>query len=115
MSEGVVLILGERRRQIDEEGWSFNRDRQRGGDILEKAADCYRQAQNEHAKQPCEWPWDSGWWKPKSRERNLIRAGALYVAAADVVEVLGYAAHAELLLNNMRECAKELDVLLTNK
>ena len=26
------------------------------------------------------WPWDSGWWKPKNRRHDLVRAAALVVA-----------------------------------
>ncbi len=29
------------------------------------------------------WPWDFRWWKPKNPRRDLVRAGALIVAAID--------------------------------
>ena len=29
---------------------------------------------------PKEWPWDAAWWKPATRQRNLVKATALIVA-----------------------------------
>ena len=68
------------------EGWSLKHDDLNGVEILMQAAQCYRDAEGEGSPQPSLWPWDAAWWKPKSRQRNLERAGALYQAAADAAE-----------------------------
>jgi hypothetical protein len=53
---------------------------------LETAAYCYRNAVGEESAKPTQWTFSEEWWKPKSRQRNLERAGALYLAAADTAE-----------------------------
>jgi hypothetical protein len=83
---GFQLIAAERTRQKEVEGWTLEHDDQHGAELLELAALSYRDAAGEDSVQPAHWPWDSKWWKPKSRQRNLERAGALYQAAADVAE-----------------------------
>jgi len=76
-----LLVADERKRQIEKEGWTAEHDAWHGAQVLAKAAHAYR------TNQSSEWPWDLQWWKPKGRLRNLIRAGALYQAAADVSPV----------------------------
>lgn len=80
---GTELIAAERRRQIDVEGWTAEHDRQHTVLELSVAAAAYVMAKGPDAEMPQGWPWDAKWWKPKDRERNLVRAGALYLAAAD--------------------------------
>ena len=83
MSNGHALILQERWRQVKEEGWTAEHDDMHEEGAPADAAKCYQEAQGPDA--PCNdafWPWDLAWWKPKDRKRNLIRAGALYLAAA---------------------------------
>jgi hypothetical protein len=83
MSYGHDLIVHERRRQVEEEGWTAEHDEMHEDDALANAAKCYQEAQGPDAE--CNeslWPWDLAWWKPKDRQRNLVRAGALYLAAA---------------------------------
>lgn len=83
--KGRDLIAAERQRQITEEGFDAQHDAEHTSAILERAAMCYLVADDSNAPQdPC-WPWDSVWWKPKDRQSNLIKAGALYLAAADRV------------------------------
>jgi hypothetical protein len=36
---------------------------------------------------PREWPWDSKWWKPGERIRELEKAGALIAAEIARLEV----------------------------
>lgn len=72
------LIAGERRRQILVEGFTEGHDRQHTPSALGKAAGCYEIGDASW------WPWDMAWWKPKTRLRDLVRAGALYQAAADM-------------------------------
>lgn len=80
---GVKAISAERKRQIEEEGWTPEHDDQsRNGEML-AAAICYMVALTRADPVPELWPWDARWWKPKSRRENLIRAGALVAAELD--------------------------------
>lgn len=84
-------ILAERRRQIEEEGWSLKRDDilHRNGELV-LAASCYvkiagfNQASHrdryQTSRAPISWPWADEWWKPKNPRSDLIRAAALIVA-----------------------------------
>jgi len=85
-------IAAERLRQVEQEGWTPEHDDSHAGGDLAKAAAAYamsassdanhaaaqRLAENKLA--PTMWPWCSSWWKPASRRRDLIKAGALIVA-----------------------------------
>lgn len=83
-------IHAERRRQIEIEGWTPEHDDTHSDGEMLRAAVLYYA----HAKlgpddppltlredgAPLGWPWDSQWWNPKDRERDLVRAGALCLA-----------------------------------
>lgn len=85
---GAELILVERRRQIEAEGWSIEHDREHGPQRLALAAQAYERNDSQS------WPFDNGAsFKRKGPLRNLIRAGALYQAAADVAPETGSAYH----------------------
>ncbi|MGY0711770.1 MazG-like family protein [Azospirillum argentinense] len=76
-------IGGERRRQIEAEGWTPEHDDQHGDGQMARAAACY--AMNAARPKadggvPVAWPWADAWWKPKDARRDLVRAGALIVA-----------------------------------
>lgn len=109
---GKELIAAERQRQIEKEGWSEAHDDTHGPGALEAAALCYRDAVDEVAEQPSQWPWDSAWWKPKGRQRNLERAGGLYQAAADAAARAGDYQQRDRLLCHVESCANLLDGLL---
>lgn len=81
MSTGRELIEAERRRQVDEEGYGVEHDRGRAPQLA-RAGGCYRW-RGDFVKAVGMWPWAPKYWKPKNRRSNLIRAGALYLAAAD--------------------------------
>lgn len=94
LSQGVVAIAAERRRQVEDEGWSFGHDDKYTNGQLLAAARCYAWAAEwiEHhpgdlpyiAAVPVGWPWPASWWKPTaSPERNLEKAGALIAAEID--------------------------------
>lgn len=95
MNDGRDLIAIERERQKTEEGWSADHDDEHVDGELAQAANCYRELGNgsfgidspeydqSDAEAPDGWPWDNEWWKPKTRLRNLVRAGALYQAEID--------------------------------
>jgi hypothetical protein len=89
---GAELIAEERKRQIEQEGWSSNHDDMWEHFQLSKAATAYLNPSNsDHVRRF--WPWDWKWWKPArasveipyevSQIKNLIKAGALIAAEID--------------------------------
>lgn len=81
---GADLIAAERKRQIEIEGYTPDHDREHGGFALSQAAFCYKAYGLLPPRAvPDQWPWDIASWKPRDPVRNLIRAGALYLAAAE--------------------------------
>lgn len=95
---GIEAIAKERRRQIEEEGWTAEHDAQHTPSDLAAAAACYALAPagRDRAREPQHaattiltlarrelWPWDEEWWKPRTLRRDLERAGALCAAALD--------------------------------
>jgi hypothetical protein len=83
-SDAVRDIARERKRQIDDEGWSLDRDDRYADTQLAGAAACYVLSTVAHwAAGPAIsqfWPWDDKWWKPDNARRNLVKAGALIAA-----------------------------------
>lgn len=81
-------IAHERRRQIEEEGWTSEHDNQHSNGELASAAACYayNAGSNDLNRRwnlghpPAPWPWATVWWKPTDRRRDLIKAAALIVA-----------------------------------
>lgn len=93
-------IQAERYRQIEDEGWTPEHDDKHEFGDLALAAAAYAAHSSRRGRQGdvmvgrinnwlragwfdlpgLLWPFDPGWWKPHSRERDLIRAGALIVA-----------------------------------
>ncbi len=110
---GKQRISAERQRQIEAEGWTPEHDDEHGSTTLERAAQCYAQASDEQASQPGLWPWDKAWWKPKARLRNLERAGALYLAAAEAAERANDLNNRDRLRNEVESCAIRIDSLFT--
>lgn len=106
---GAELITAERQRQIDVEGWTPEHDDSHDGGELARAASCYAFPcftwRDAHYKEPENWPWGEGWWKPiysylswggiqdvvnegnpnkiDARIRDLTKAGALVAAEID--------------------------------
>jgi hypothetical protein len=114
---GIDLIAAERERQIVEEGFDTKHDYQHSQVTLEIAAHCYLLADGPESPMPPEWPWSPKWWKPKDKQRNLVRAGALYLAAADRVEHsrkdgLGiWRIEAKMFRDNAQSCGHIIDKL----
>lgn len=104
---GIDDITAERKRQIEQEGWSPEHDDAHSqGDLL-NAAICYADpSATDYMKTvphhwdygrslddvdqpigevrvPQSWPWDGQWWKPGDRRRDLVRAAALIAAEID--------------------------------
>lgn len=104
MTKAAADVLAERKRQIDAEGWTAEHDDQHANDDLALAAACYALPDTHREvfprKDPREvgrsagesitilddvlcphlWPWHGGWWKPKDRRSDLVRAAALLLA-----------------------------------
>lgn len=87
----IEEIAAERKRQIEQEGWSAAHDAAHWNGDLARAAACYAiEAASIGKTSPEEdiflerlWPWERKWWKPKDARRDLVRAGALIVAEID--------------------------------
>ena len=79
MGLGVNLIEAERERQIYQEGWTEEHDDKHVNNELALAAACY--AVPDVFSQGY-WPptWDLSWYKPTTRIRDLVKAGALIAA-----------------------------------
>ena len=95
----IVEIAAERKRQIESEGWSSSHDDCHSTGEIARAAAAYAYAatlsdievQFHHDRLYDRrkgiislivqlWPWETTWFKPKDKRRNLIKAGALIVA-----------------------------------
>lgn len=116
MKTGLNLIIQERERQINDEGYSSLSDSRYQNNELFHAACCYYAAKRERAlgnnpfDAPSSWPWDAKYWKPtpNDRVRELVKAGALFKANYDLMADEGSYQFMEM-------CAKEIDKLLTDK
>jgi len=84
----IEEIAAERKRQVESEGWSATHDDAHNHEEMAKAAACYAMPRSSR-RLPMSydgeilsrlWPWDTKWWKPDARRRDLIKAGALIVA-----------------------------------
>ena len=102
--DGGQLIVNERKRQIEDEGWTTEHDDHHEDFELTRAARCYAN----HARflgYPApnvvlqDWPWGREWWKPEPRGVNarmtktesirmLVKAGALIAAEIDRLQRL---------------------------
>lgn len=77
LSQAVLDVLAERRRQVEDEGFTPEHDDAHRNGELAKAATCYATVWPLAASY---WPWDLKWWKPGTVRRNLVKAAALLVA-----------------------------------
>ncbi len=75
-------VLKERQRQVQEEAYGYRQDDTYRNNELVNAAICYADSNlwYEPGKPPDKWPWAGGFFKPKSRRENLVRAAALLIA-----------------------------------
>jgi hypothetical protein len=80
---GADLIFQERNRQIKEEGWTTEHDKEHSQEQLVQAAICYALPERFRFLKELFWAWDEKWWKPKDRIKDLVRAGALIAAEID--------------------------------
>lgn len=83
---GQERVTTERRQQIEREGYSSEHDNEHPIQTFLDAAASYAMCLGPNGAMPVSWPWEPAAWKPKDRLRNLERAGALYLAAAEYAE-----------------------------
>lgn len=87
---GLAAIAAERRRQVDEEGFTARHDATVNvyGQLV-RGALCYLRHDATAGIDLHEWPWDAAWWKPSAhlgvegRRKELAKAGALLAAEYD--------------------------------
>ena len=84
MKTGIELIAIERKRQVEEEGWTPQHDDQHTNYEMMYAAVCYILSSSSLALDNF-WPkgWGDKWFKPATRQRDLVKAGALIAAEID--------------------------------
>ena len=86
---GIELMAEERKRQIEEEGYSWRHDDQETTHQLSDAAIVYATPAPLRYEIMHKWPWDEKFFKPDTtytydgRIRELTKAGALICAEID--------------------------------
>jgi hypothetical protein len=95
LSKAAEDVFMERKRQQLVEGWTPEHDDEHQNGAMASAAACYALSSGiRNISMPftaqtlleCLWPWDSSWWKPKDRRRDLVRAGALIIAEIERID-----------------------------
>lgn len=104
-------VLAERQRQMSVEGWTPKHDDEHRNGEMAQAAGCYAMfaAASDTSRSATDlpgslatlgkpirgwaawrqlWPWDRKWWKPTSRRRDLVKAGALILAEIERLDRL---------------------------
>lgn len=92
MTKAVQEVLAERQRQIDVEGWTPEHDEDHKDGSLAVAGACYAlnyPGVNIGSVIESLWPWADSWWKPTTRRRDLVKAGALILAELERLDRLG--------------------------
>ena len=86
---GIAAIADERRRQIEQEGWTAEHDDKYDNFELVWAGITYahhasiRNDRERAQTRPSGWPWADTWWKPTTRRGELVKSGALIAAEID--------------------------------
>ncbi|EPO7860491.1 hypothetical protein ACUHOU_001602 [Pseudomonas aeruginosa] len=82
-----IDVQAERRRQVENEGWTPEHDDEHSHGQIARAAACYALAGSSAPNDgtaallvSLAWPWDQQWWKPTSARRDLVKACALALA-----------------------------------
>lgn len=87
--QAISLIRVERKRQIEEEGYTPEHDQEhQEHEALVLAGASYEMEPKHRIKDvPLCWPFAPSLYKPsEDRIRELVKAGALYMAAKDLME-----------------------------
>ncbi|EBA1657963.1 hypothetical protein HW82_26805 [Salmonella enterica] len=85
----ILDVIAERQRQQSVEGWTPEHDDEHCNGELAMAAVRYINdtgTVNRNGGKPWGWPWDASWWKPDTRRRNLVKAGALILAEIERID-----------------------------
>lgn len=106
---GYARIEAERNRQINDIGWSEANDDQYTEGELADAAATYA------GEMPDLWPWMKESYKPGTRERNLEKAGALWLAERDRLNRANEFEAAEEAENEAKQVAYALDWVTSGK
>ena len=90
LSQAAQAVLAERRRQVEEEGFTPDHDDQYREHELRDAAACYASTIETFrpGEPPRLWPWSKESWKPHEDDMrvNLVKAGALILAAIEQID-----------------------------
>lgn len=123
---GSQLILRERQRQINREGYSYEHDDTHTHGQMGMAAACYERIGDMLASRHnmglaviiprpkfTEWPWSQSDWKPASEpRRNYEKAGALFMAEGERLMRLGGNVDKSVqCVMAAQGCAKKIDAL----
>jgi hypothetical protein len=101
VSNAAWDVLAERKRQVKVEGWTAEHDDQHDAGEMARAAACYATVAcwNDKSRtsdsltvRPPFWPWETAWWKPTDRRRDLVKAGALIIAEIERLDRCALAA-----------------------
>lgn len=98
LTQAALDVLAERRRQVEGEGWTPERDDQYVHGDMASAAGCYAMFTQAYPKGDPHhsWPWDKAWWKPsKDARRNRVKACALLLAEIERLDRAAMAAAQE--------------------
>lgn len=84
LTDAARDVLAERRRQVEQEGWTPEHDNEHDSGEMPSAAACYSLSAGHWSGALFEkfWPahWSRNWWKPTTPRRDLVKAGALILA-----------------------------------
>ncbi|MBU9461333.1 hypothetical protein KTE57_17320 [Burkholderia multivorans] len=87
VTDAVRDVLAERRRQIEQEGWTTAHDDAHLAGDLALAAACYAiQASGRWAQNSFMWPWPAEWWKPTTKRRDMVKSVALGIAEIERID-----------------------------
>ncbi len=94
VTDALLAVAAERVRQVSVEGWTPEHDDRHVEYEMAAAAGTYARyaglSRNDRGLArgltPVKWPWDSSWWKPTTRRRDLEKAGALIIAEMERLE-----------------------------
>lgn len=93
VSDAARDVLVERARQINEEGFTPDRDDAYEPGTLATAAGCYgiwgwgdSGVYSTPGDDPKPWPWPRQWWKPSTLRRHCVKGAALYLAEIERID-----------------------------
>jgi hypothetical protein len=104
LTQAAFDVIGERFRQLDDEGFSCERDSSYQRGELAAAAAAYASVAatvisegktNTSHMLTTAWPFDRTWWKPTTPRRDLVKAGALILAEIERLDRAAAHSHAE--------------------